>query len=487
MQILRILLPLLLLLSCSPTQVQPKVGLAAGALTTADKYNTLTYVDCAAEWQTCTFSGTRVVRFGASGAYTYGVYTNSTRCDFRVLGDPLPGKTKICSVSTTDPSAPDPGVDAGICSCPCQGPADAGVPMDAGKPDTGLPDSGAVADSGRVDSGGGGETGPPPGGTASRPSTSKGVGFFTIGNKLYDANGKEFRMRGTNKTHQDFWAPGLGNTKSNTTRWIIYFTEDPDRAIRDMQSPSIGGTTTNGKAVQVPGFWDGTCKSDSGSFNTMVNRWVRDAKKYQTIEYFTVMNIANEWGSDEIAWRDAYISAIPKIRAAGWNGTIMVDAPGCGQNGMAIARHGQAILAADPQKNTMFSWHIYGLVYDSQGGVPKSWAEQIDLVPTMDALRATNLTVIVGEFGPKSAGLGPIFPSPTAVTPERIIEVAEAHGIGWLSWSWDDNNTAGGRCVYPAFCHSLDGNYNSAADLTPWGKIMVDMWSKYATRASIFN
>lgn len=349
--------------------------------------------------------------------------------------------------------------------------ADAGKPVvDAGKPivvDAGMP---PVVN--------------PPQGTVSRPSASKGVGLFVVGSKVYDGNGAEFRMRGTNKTHQDSWAPSLGLMKSNATRWVVYFTEDPNRTLKDFNSASIGGTFANGKAVAIPGFWDGTCKSDAATFETMVARWVRDAKTFQTQEKNIVLNIANEWGSDENAWRDAYIAAIPRIREAGWNGMIMVDAPMCGQNALALARQGAAILAADPQKNVVFSVHIYGYFYDSVGGVPLAWNGQMDLLPTMNALRDAKIAVVVGEFGPgKNIG-----PSPTNVKPERIVALAEERGFGWLTWSYDDWDGANESSSENWFGHiKQGGTYQSDADLTAWGRTAKSLWLKYEAKpASTF-
>jgi mannan endo-1,4-beta-mannosidase len=344
-------------------------------------------------------------------------------------------------------------------------PVDSGVPLpvDGGRP--------PVVDAG------------PP--STTRPPQSLGTGFYVVGPRLYDALGHEFRMRGTNKTHQDNWGPGLGKTKSNTTRWLVYFKDDPTRTIADMQSPNIGGSTTNGLAVQVPGFWDGTCKSDSGSFETMVSRWVRDAKKYQTIERYMVLNIANEWGSDHAAWRDAYVSAIPRIRNAGWHGAIMVDAPGCGQDASAIVKYGAAVFAADVERNTMFDWHIYGNVCDSQGGAPCTWNGQLDMVPMMASLRDTGLAVIVGEFGP-GRNIGP---SPTLITPERVVLVSEQHGLGWLSWSWEDNDQSNAKCSNTSFCHVYDTLSDSIepSNLTDFGSIMVAKWQALARPASIFT
>jgi mannan endo-1,4-beta-mannosidase len=441
----------------------PCTELDAGVPTVPTDPAKLAYTPCANEFQTCAFKGAAWVRFGAApSAYVYKELSDGVQCSFQVLGDPSPGKTKSCSyaLKTAAPAdAGTPAVDAGR--------ADAATGVDAGV-DSGAP----VVDSGA-----------PPSGAGKRPAASKGVGFYATGGKLYDGNNNEFVLRGTNKTHQDNLSPGLGKTPSNATRWLVYFTEDPSRTIKDFQSSIIGGSTAYGKAIPIPGFWDGTCKSDSVTFERMVSRWVRDAALYSKIERFMVLNIANEWGDDPTAWKNAYVSAIPRIRAAGWHGNILVDAPGCGQNAAAIVKFGADIVAADPEKNVTFDWHIYGFVFDSKGGINRQWAEQVDLVPTMDALKASGLTVVVGEFGPgRNVG-----PSPTNITPQRVIDQAEAHGFGWLSWSWDDNNLANGQSNDDSFSHSYTGEYLKEADLTIFGRVVVENWNKLSKPASVLQ
>jgi hypothetical protein len=394
-----------------------------------------------------------------------------------------------CNVTVNNPA-----IDAGVPVADASAPVDATVldaavvdaapavdaskPVDASTVDATAKDA-AVVDASPAPAP---DASAPPSGVVARPAASKGVGFYVVGSKLYDANGVEFRIRGTSKTHQDNQSPGLGKTKSNATRWLVYFVDQPDRTVGDMQSPSIGGTTAQ-KMISIPGFWEGTCASDSTSFDTMVNRWVRDAAKYQTIERTTILNVANEWGNDEIAWRDAYVAAIPKIRAAGWHGAVLVDAPQCGQNGLAIAHYGANILAADPEKNVIFDWHIYGNVFDSAGGIPRQWKEQVDLIPTMQAIQASGVAAIVGELGP-GRNIGP---SPTMMTPQRVIDAAESYGMGWLSWSWDDNDLANGMSDDKGFSHSYNGDYASPSDLTTFGAIIVDYWSRLAKPATVFQ
>jgi hypothetical protein len=102
--------------------------------------------------------------------------------------------------------------------------------------------------------------------------------------------------------------------------------------------------------------------------------------------------------------------------------------------------------------------------------------------------RRTGAAYIVGEFGPgKNIG-----PSPTLVTPGQIITAAEANGIGWLAWAWDDNNLA--NCSSDDRWFSMTkvcGRYTQTSDLTNFGKD-VELDPNYgiavlAKRASIFS
>ena len=75
--------------------------------------------------------------------------------------------------------------------------------------------------------------------------------------------------------------------------------------------------------------------------------------------------------------------------------------------------------------------------------------------------------VVLGEFGP-GRGIGP---SPTDLTPAEIIEAAEAHGFGWLAWAWDDPASGADDSW---FALSRDGAYDSSADLTQFGREVVE-------------
>jgi mannan endo-1,4-beta-mannosidase len=283
-----------------------------------------------------------------------------------------------------------------------------------------------------------------------------------LNGKLYDANGVEFRIRGVNRNHYDMDAPGIPKTHANTERTVLFFNgEWGSTAIRNVQT--MQQDMINSHIVPMPGNWEGTCDESTATLTTIVDRWVVQASTYKALDKYMILNIANEWGpSDSTVWRDSYITAIQRLRTAGYTCTISVDSGGCGQDNADLAKYAQAVFDADPQKNVIFDQHIYGnWGLDAQ---KQSW--QQGLIAGFDALLATGLPVIIGEFGP-GRNIGP---SPTNLTPQAIIQSAEARNLGWLAWAWDDNPSGGDDW----FALSLNGDYKSSADLTIFGKSVVE-------------
>jgi hypothetical protein len=56
---------------------------------------------CATEGGTCSFSGTRTIRFGANGKYNTKTVTGPVACTNAVFGDPINGVVKACSIADT--------------------------------------------------------------------------------------------------------------------------------------------------------------------------------------------------------------------------------------------------------------------------------------------------------------------------------------------------------------------------------------------------
>jgi mannan endo-1,4-beta-mannosidase len=317
--------------------------------------------------------------------------------------------------------------------------------VDAGTPDGGNP---GIPDGSVPNDPGNGEK-------VARPSYNTGNGFFVVGNKLYDANGVEFRIRGLNKLHWDSDSPGIPKTRANTVRWNIDFNRSAADNVRLVQK------TIDDHMVPMPSNWDGTCNGDTGVLNRIVDAWVNQAAQWKTLDRYMILNIANEWSPSTTVWRDAYIAAVKRLRDAGYLSTIAIDATGCGQDNASLVQYARAVFESDPQKNVIFDQHIYGNWWN---GVGKE--KEHDLKKSLDKLVATNLPMFVGEFGP-GRNIGP---SPTPMTPEEIMQACEERGLGWLAWAWDDNPGAGDGW----FAMSKNNRYESSNDLTMFGKSVVE-------------
>jgi galactan endo-beta-1,3-galactanase len=64
------------------------------------------YAFCANERETCVFSGTRDVVYGADGKFDHQTATDSINCDNETFGDPIRGTRKACYVSQTSSYRP---------------------------------------------------------------------------------------------------------------------------------------------------------------------------------------------------------------------------------------------------------------------------------------------------------------------------------------------------------------------------------------------
>jgi hypothetical protein len=294
------------------------------------------------------------------------------------------------------------------------------------------------------------------------------VGFYVSGGKLYDANGVEFRIRGVDRTHYDSPSqPGISHSGANAVRMFL-FTLGSGMAAK--YANVIQTQHIDYDEVPIPTmsiFPDGTtasCNQSTSELASGVAWWVANASTFTPFNRYMMINIANEWGpSNSATWASAYESAIANLRAAGYLGTLVIDAGGCGQDVADLLNYSTAVFNSDPQKNIMFSLHIYG-------NIPTASVAP-DLAKLAALSQSAGMAFVVGEFGPGRD----IGPSPTQTTPGQIITAAEANGIGWMGWAWDDNNLGGGASNNNWFSMTLrgPGYYTQASDLTEYGQDMV--------------
>jgi hypothetical protein len=74
----------------------PLYGTSKACYLIAPPTGAATWHACAAENDTCSFTGSHEVAFGANGQYFYGIFTNRTACSDSVFGDPDFGVMKAC-------------------------------------------------------------------------------------------------------------------------------------------------------------------------------------------------------------------------------------------------------------------------------------------------------------------------------------------------------------------------------------------------------
>jgi mannan endo-1,4-beta-mannosidase len=323
---------------------------------------------------------------------------------------------------------------------------------------------------------------PAPTGVA-RPANNTSTGFFVSGGKLYDANGVEFRMRGVNHTH---WWGGTGEAA------IVPMAKAGANAVRAVFGPTGGADTPQRResivkqyiaqgVVPVVDYHNATCSEDPAGVNAAVDFWTGPDKAWlQSLERYTILNITNEWGPNSAVYRDTYIAAIKRLRAAGIKNTLVIDAGGaCGQLADSIEKYGRAIFDSDPEQNVVFSIHMYGFWVDP--GNPKigTWdgRQPYDVDGELTRLTAVGVPIIAGEFSWQG------FHDVTYTT-RAAVESYEKHGIGWLAWMWFN---PGGE---PTVNMAKSNAYESDADLTEFGKLLVDDpafgWKTKAVKATIF-
>lgn len=374
-------------------------------------------------------------------------------------------------MSRRDASFGSGGLSLAVCALVAACGVDGSATGRSGNPAASTGGAGGAATGGVPGSGGATGTGGVPGsggatGTGvSRPASNTGVGFFALGSKIYDANGAEFVIRGINHTH--WWG-------SNDVEAIPYIANAHPNTVRAVFGDGMGATTPDAKRAVAQAYIDhgiapmveyhsGTCKPDASYLQSIVDMWVDPANVawLNALERYTILNIANEWGPNSTVWRDAYIDAVARLRAAGIKNLLVIDSGECGQVAETVTTWGRQIFDADPEKNVAFSVHMYTYWRDPGDPTVGSWGglQPYDMNAELDALVGTGLPIIVGEFSWD--------PSDSVTYSTRpALKLYESHHVGWLAWSWNQNQD-------PLLDLVTGYTYAADTDLTAFGKLIV--------------
>ncbi len=311
--------------------------------------------------------------------------------------------------------------------------------------------------------------------TAARPAYNTGTGFYVVGTDIFDANGQQFVMRGLN--HTTWWGNGANNllaldqfskTGANAVRTV--FGTDFGVSQTPAQRQYIAEQLIKNKIVPVVEDHMGTVLEDQASLDAIVDRWLDPANVswLKKNEKYVILNIANEWGPDSELWRDAYISNIARIRNAGINALIMVDAGLKGQSMHTISAWAKDVQAADPQHNVVFSIHLYefwrtGNAAGDVGTIDPATGLPWDIATEMQKGKSDGIPLICGEFSWKEAEF-------VTYDTRTAIQTFNNLDMGWLAWSWNQNDDTRLNIL----ANSTAYQYNSSADLSTYGKLIID-------------
>jgi mannan endo-1,4-beta-mannosidase len=146
-------------------------------------------------------------------------------------------------------------------------------------------------------------------------------------------------------------------------------------------------------------------------------------KKHQK---YLLLNFANElgaWGTTPSQYITEYSRAIVALRTAGIHVPIVIDGSKCGQDEAIIMEAGPALIKADPDHNIVMSLHIYW-TDQSAARITKAITDSV----------AKNIPMIIGEFASVAVDCS------TPILYKEIMKQAQINEIGYLPWSWDNQN-----------------------------------------------
>lgn len=302
------------------------------------------------------------------------------------------------------------------------------------------------------------------------------AGFKVQNGTLVDGNGTAFVMRGVNYPH--VWYPNrtsqaiadIASVGANTVRvvlgngkqWGPTPASEVAVVIEQLKEHNMIAVL---EVHDCTGYGE---KSEAAPISTAVDYWLSIQSVLKGQEDYVIINIANEPTGNNVAtstWANVHMQAINRLRTAGLKHTLMVDAANWGQDWERImVNDALQVFSSDPQRNTVFSVHMYQ-VYGDYDTVKEYMSKFV---------KKLKLPLVVGEFGADHKG--------EDVDEAAILELADQYKIGYLGWSWSGNG--GGT-------ESLDITRNfKVNNLTPWGDFLINSnhgIRRTAVPASIFG
>ncbi|MCC2309471.1 cellulase family glycosylhydrolase [Cellulomonas chengniuliangii] len=285
------------------------------------------------------------------------------------------------------------------------------------------------------------------------------VGLHIEDGRLVERNGTPFVARGVSHAHT--WYAGqtgaFADIKAAGANAVRVVLSSGDRWTKN-DAADVADVVSRCKAnklVCMLEVHDTTGYGEEGAAITLdqaVDYWVSVKSAIEGQEDYVQLNIGNEpYGNSEsvnAGWASDTSAAIKRLRAAGFKHNIVVDAPNWGQDWRGIMRDNAAtVFAADPDANTLFSVHMYGV-----------YGQASTITSYLKAFTDARLPLVIGEFG--------FDHSDGDVDEDTIMSEAQRLGIGYYGWSWSGN---GGGVEYLDLVTGFDPKR-----LSPWGQRLIN-------------
>lgn len=283
------------------------------------------------------------------------------------------------------------------------------------------------------------------------------TGFRIQNGRLLERSGNDFVMRGVNHAHTWYanQTSSLSHIKAKGANTVRVVLSSGDRWTRNDTADvaNVVAQCKQNRLICVLEVHDTTGYGEQSGAVTLsraADYWISVQGALTGQEDYVIVNIGNEpYGNNNYAgWTADTKAAIQKLRTAGFQHTIMVDAPNWGQDWAFTMRDNAAsVFAADPDANTIFSIHMYG-VFDTAA----------EITDYLGRFVAAKLPIVVGEFGHDHSDGNP--------DEDTILATTQQLGLGYLGWSWSGN---GGGVEYLDMVTNFDPN-----QLTSWGRRLFE-------------
>lgn len=253
-------------------------------------------------------------------------------------------------------------------------------------------------------------------------------GLAVRGNQLYTACGDTLVMRGVNMPWAWYKSTGMGQlnaigrTGANAVR-IVLADGDQWPATPVEEVAFLVEECRKYGMVAILEAHDATGNDSTEALLRAAHYFAGLSTYLSGTENFVIINIANEWMKDcnDSLWASSYAQAIEIVRSAGLKHCIMVDSNGYGQGATSVISYGTQVLDADPERNVIFSVHMYG----AAGNTAR-------VRPIIGKITSQDLALCIGEFG--------WYHTDGDVDEDLIMACCDSAQVGWLAWSWYGNS-----------------------------------------------